>query len=270
MDNPISSKADMSYNYLKSAKKIICIGRNYAAHIKELNNPTPKQPFFFLKPISSVITPIAPGLARKELPRDSSYHGLSVDGSNAGPILIPSGVKVHHEVELALIMDKYVSNATEENFTPSDVYDSISGFALALDLTARNVQDEAKRKGLPWSIGKGFDTFLPISKFIPKESIANKQDLQNAFRLTCSVNGEPRQDGTTDLMLNPLHKIIQHISTMISLEPGDIILTGTPAGVGEIHPGDTISAELYENGKLLVDMKFDCDKRPGPYVYKET
>lgn len=261
----------MSFNYLKHAKKIICIGRNYAAHIKELNNPVPKQPFFFLKPLSSVATPISQVQRPKVLPNGFSYCGLNDDGSNPSPIFVPNGVTVHHEIELALIMDKYISNVSLSDFKPQDVYDSISGVSLALDLTARNVQDEAKKKGLPWSIGKGFDTFCPISEFISKEHLKkDSHNLQNVFRLTCSVNGVTKQDGTSDLMLNSLHKVIQHISTMISLEPGDIILTGTPAGVGELHPGDNIQGELYYHDKKLIDMCFECEARPGPYFYKET
>lgn len=261
----------MSYNYLKAARKIICIGRNYAAHIKELNNATPKQPFFFLKPSSSIITPIDSVNSRKLLPEGCSYNGLNDNGTNPSPIYVPNGVVIHHEIELALVMDRYLSNATASEFQAQDVYDSISGVSLALDLTARNVQDGAKKKGLPWTIAKGFDTFLPISSFIPKEKlIKDKENLQDVFRLTCSVNGTKRQDGSTDLMLNSLHKIIQHISTMISLEPGDIILTGTPAGVGELHPGDEIQCELYYDDSKLIDMSFGCEQRPGPYVYKET
>ncbi|AQZ12734.1 FMP41 (YNL168C) [Zygosaccharomyces parabailii] len=261
----------MSFAYLKNARKIICIGRNYAAHIKELNNATPKQPFFFLKPTSSLITPIDQEHVRKQMPTNFSYHGLNEDGTNPSPILVPKGVIIHHEVELALVMDKYVSNVSPGEFGPEDVYHAIRGFSLALDLTARNVQDEAKKKGLPWSIGKGFDTFCPISHFIPKEQLKkDKQNLQDVFRLTCSVNGIKRQDGTSDLMLNSLHKIIQHISTMITLEPGDIVLTGTPAGVGELHPGDEVKAELYCREEKLVYMSFGCEARPGPYIYKET
>lgn len=261
----------MSFNYLKNAKKIICVGRNYAAHIKELNNLTPKQPLFFLKPLSSVITPINQSHLRKSLSNGFSYNGMNEDGTNPSPILAPNGVIIHHEIELALIMNEYVSNVSPGEFHPKDVYESISGISLALDLTARNVQDEAKKKGLPWSIGKGFDTFCPMSEFIPKEQLKlDSQNLQDAFRLKCSVNGVKRQDGTSDLMLNSLHKIIQHISTMISLEPGDIILTGTPAGVGELHPGDSIQGELYYHDKKLIDMTFGCERRPGPYVYKET
>ncbi|CAI4050007.1 hypothetical protein N7582_004807 [Saccharomyces uvarum] len=259
----------MSYNYLKAARKVICIGRNYAAHIKELNNTTPKQPFFFLKPTSSIVTPLSSSLANTKRPTNSSFNGLNEDGTNPGPIFIPRGVKVHHEIELALIVNKHLSNVAQ--MKPEEVYESISGVALALDLTARNVQEEAKKKGLPWTICKGFDTFMPISSLISRERLStNKSNLQDIFRIKCSVNGELRQDGGTGLMLHPLHKILQHISTMISLEPGDIVLTGTPAGVGELKPGDRVHCELLQNNDKLVDMHFECENRPGPYEFKET
>lgn len=162
----------MSYNYLKAARKIICIGRNYAAHIKELNNSTPKQPFFFLKPTSSIVTPLSSSLVKTTRPANSTFNGLNEDGTNPGPIFIPRGVKVHHEIELALIVSKHLSNVTK--MKPEEVYDSISGVALALDLTARNVQDEAKKKGLPWTISKGFDTFMPISAIVSREKFSSK------------------------------------------------------------------------------------------------
>lgn len=261
----------MSYNYLKSARKVMCIGRNYAAHIKELNNATPNQPFFFLKPTSSIITPIDAKSNRKAPSGNATYQGLNEDGTNPSPIYIPKGVVVHHEIELALVINKYISNVEASEFGPKQVFDAISGVFLALDLTARNVQDEAKKKGLPWSIAKGFDTFLPCSKLIPKEQLVkDKENLQDVFRLSCSVNGSARQDGTTDLMLHPLHKIIQHISTMVSLEPGDIVLTGTPAGVGKLAPGDVIESSLHYHDDKVIEMTFNCEERPGPYVFRET
>ncbi|SCV02039.1 LAME_0G20164g1_1 [Lachancea meyersii CBS 8951] len=261
----------MDYSYLKHIRKIICIGRNYAAHIKELNNPTPKQPFFFLKPSSSILTPPVNVESIDNIgPENCTYSGLKSDGSNSGKILIPRGVKVHHEVELALVMSQNVSNASKDAFGPKELYDSISGVALSLDLTARNVQDEAKKKGLPWSIGKGFDTFLPISGFIPKRDLGDPASFQNAFRLKCEVNGVTRQDGTTDLMLTPMHEIVQHISTVMSLESGDLVLTGTPAGVGELHANDTVTSYLYHGDKLLTKMTFACAEKPGPYEFKET
>ncbi|CCE63707.1 hypothetical protein TPHA_0F02260 [Tetrapisispora phaffii CBS 4417] len=264
----------MSYQYLKAAPKVICIGRNFAAHIQELNSATPKQPFFFLKPKSAIITQFSKHLPKEDQLRisgDESFHGLNENGTNPGHILLPNGTEVHHEIEVALVMNKYLSNVSEANFKASDVYDSISGIALALDLTARNVQAEAKKKGLPWSIPKGFDTFLPMSQFINKDILtAHKDNLQDVFNLKCSVNGELRQNASSDLMLVTFHKIIQHISTKITLEPGDIILTGTPAGVGQLNPGDHISGELFYNGKKIINMEFDCLQRPGPFVYRET
>jgi len=266
----------MSFEYLKDAKKIICIGRNYAAHIKELNNPTPKQPFFFLKPSSSIITPvtdssIAPPHSKFAADSISSvytFQGLQANGTNPSPVYLPKGTEVHHEVEIALVLDKYISNAKPGVEIP--VLDYIRGVSLALDLTARNVQDEAKKKGLPWTIGKGFDTFLPMSELIPKEKLNQNVDFQKSFDLTCKVNNELKQSGNTDLMLNGFSKILQHISTMITLQPGDIVLTGTPAGVGPLVPGDVIECELFQNGEKLTEMKFDCVEKPGPYEFKET
>lgn len=261
----------MSFSYLKNARKVICIGRNYAAHIKELNNATPKQPFFFLKPTSSIVTELKQNNVPKTI-LNESFAGLNKDGSNPGNILIPKGVLVHHEVELALVMDKFISNATEKEITAENVWDNIRGVSLSLDLTARNVQDEAKAKGLPWTIGKGFDTFLPISEFIEKDKLLQKYkatELQNNFNLRCSVNNQLRQNGSTSLMINPIHKLIQHISTMLTLEPGDIVLTGTPDGVGKIEVGDTIDAQLFLGDQEITRLSFDCEQRPGPYVYNQ-
>lgn len=257
----------MSFSYLNSAKKIICIGRNYAAHIKELGNTASEEPFFFLKPSSSIVTP--EGFGRNRLADTGfSFRGLNEDGTNPGKIMIPRGVTVHHEVELALVMDDYVSNLREDALKASDVYKRIRGVALALDLTARNVQAEAKRKGLPWTIGKGFDTFLPIGPMIPRtEFESSSSNLQGSFNLKCIVNSEKRQDGSTSLMLFPMHKILQHISTIISLEPGDIVLTGTPAGVGPLVPGDRVQAQLYNGAVMISSLDFDCIQRPGPYEY---
>ena len=215
------------------------------------------------------MTPLSSSLVKTTRPANSTFNGLNEDGTNPGPIFIPRGVKVHHEIELALIVSKHLSNVTK--MKPEEVYESISGVALALDLTARNVQDEAKKKGLPWTISKGFDTFMPISAIVSREKFSSyKSNLQDIFRVKCSVNGQLRQDGGTNLMLHPLHKILQHISTMISLEPGDIILTGTPAGVGELKLGDHVHCELLQNNDNIVDMNFECENRPGPYEFRET
>ncbi|SGZ56653.1 CIC11C00000000280 [Sungouiella intermedia] len=231
----------MSLKYIDNAKKILCIGRNYAAHIKELNNAAPMQPFFFLKPSSSVLRP------------------------NSGPFLVPSGVVAHYEVELAIILNKTLKNLPE-SFSPLEALDAIDGYALAIDFTARNVQDEAKKKGLPWSIGKGFDTFLPLSNFIEKSKIADPYNV----RLQLAVNGETKQDDMTNLMLFPIHKILSHMSSIMTLEKGDLILTGTPKGVGAVKPGDHITASLSVGDEVIESLDFNAEQKPGPYVYKET
>lgn len=231
----------MSLRYIDNARKILCIGRNYAAHIKELNNATPMEPFFFLKPSSSVLRP------------------------NSGPFLVPSGVVAHHEVELALILNKTLKDLPE-SFSSEEALDAIDGYALAIDFTARNVQDEAKKKGLPWSIGKGFDTFLPLSNFIEKSKI---QDPYNV-RLQLAVNGETKQDDLTNLMLFPIHKILSHMSCIMTLEKGDLILTGTPKGVGTVKPGDHVTASLSVGDEVVETLDFEAEQKLGPYIYKET
>lgn len=229
--------------YIDNARKILCIGRNYAAHIKELNSAKPQQPFFFLKPSSSILKP------------------------NNGPFLVPKGTVVHHEVELGIILNKTLVDLPE-SFSHEEALDCIDGYALSIDMTARNVQDEAKKKGLPWSIGKGFDTFLPLSQFIPKSQIPDPYDVE----LSLSINGQVKQKDRTDLMIFPIHKILSHMSAIMTLEKGDLILTGTPKGVGPVVPGDKIKATITTGGNILNDatIEIDTEQKPGPYEFKET
>lgn len=184
---------------------------------------------------------------------------------NAGPFLVPKGVVVHHEVELAFTLNKDLKNLPA-TFSPEEALESIEGYALTIDMTARNVQDEAKKKGLPWSIGKGFDTFLPVSNFIPKEKIPDPYNVE----LVLKINGEVKQQDKTNLMLFPIHKILSHMSSIMTLEKGDLILTGTPKGVGPINPGDKIEAYLLVDGKVIEEIKLDAEQKPGPYEYKQT
>jgi 2-keto-4-pentenoate hydratase/2-oxohepta-3-ene-1,7-dioic acid hydratase in catechol pathway len=234
----------MAFNYAREARKILCIGRNYAAHIAELNNTKPSQPFYFLKPSSSILE------------------------QGTGPVLIPKGTIVHHEVELAVVLNKTLKNCDPATFTEKDALEAIEGYALAIDFTARNVQDEAKKKGLPWSIGKGFDTFCPLSSFIPKDKIPDPYNVE----LYLSINGEQKQRDLTSLMIFPIHKILSTMSCVMTLEKGDIILTGTPKGVGPVVPGDHITAGLLVDGKEIEEAKLDLpvEQKPGPYEYRET
>lgn len=232
----------MSFNYIQKAGKFLCIGRNYMAHIKELNNAKPTEPFFFLKPSSAVLLP------------------------NNGPVLVPKNVIVHHEIELACVIGKTLKDLDPETFGPEEALDAIEGYALAIDMTARNVQDAAKKKGLPWTIGKGFDTFMPLSPFISKEKIPDPYKVE----LNLKVNDDHRQQDLTSLMIFPIHKFLSKMSSIMTLEAGDVILTGTPKGVGSIKPGDVIEAWCNIDGKLVegTKMRFDVAQKPGPYVFK--
>ncbi|KAJ6024904.1 hypothetical protein N7540_005701 [Penicillium herquei] len=232
----------MASSIRANCRKIMCIGRNYADHIAELNSATPKQPFFFLKPASSILIP------------------------GAGPVLRPKGVSLHYEVELGLVMGKTIRDLDPED--EKSAFDAIESYVLAIDMTARNVQDEAKKKGLPWSIAKGFDTFLPISEVIAKSRIPNPHD---AF-LRLRVGDVERQADSTSLMLHRIPKQLAQISRVMTLEKGDIVLTGTPKGVGEVKAGDVMYASIevdgkeIEEGRIVVEVK-DSESR---YEFKET
>jgi len=202
--------------------KILCIGRNYVDHIKELGNEASVAPVIFMKPASSVI------------------------GENEEVVIPAYSDNCHHEAELALLVGKSSKDISEET-----ALSCLAGYGVAIDLTLRDVQDELKKKGLPWDIAKGFDTACPLSKFIPAGQVADPQNLI----ITMKVNGELRQNGSTSLMIHTVAKIISHLSTIFTLEPGDIILTGTPAGVSRVVAGDLLSAEIGGVGKIEVRVK---------------
>ncbi|TVY52537.1 putative hydrolase [Lachnellula cervina] len=227
---------------LKKASKVVCIGRNYADHITELSNTKPKQPFFFLKPASSILPP------------------------GAGPVIRPKGVDLHYEVELALILGKRVKDLEAED--EKGALDAIESYALSIDMTARNAQNEAKKKGLPWDIAKGFDTFLPVSEIIAKSAIPDPHKVE----LYLDVNGKSRQADSTELMLFRIPRILSDISKVMTLEKGDIILTGTPKGVGAVVPGDVIKAGLKVGGKELEEAKIEVvvEESTSTYEFKET
>ncbi|KFH48102.1 putative hydrolase-like protein [Hapsidospora chrysogenum ATCC 11550] len=227
---------------LKQASKVVCIGRNYADHIAELNNMKPKQPFFFLKPPSSIVLP------------------------GQGACQRPKGVDLHYEVELALVIGKLVRDLRADD--TQGALDAIRAYAIAIDMTARNVQNEAKKKGLPWDIAKGFDTFLPMSNVIPKTAIADPHDVE----LFLEVNGETRQKGSTNLMIYQIPRILSDISKVMALQPGDIVLTGTPAGVGPVVPGDVMRAGVRVGGKELEEGKINIpvEESTSSYSFAET
>ncbi|KAK3620451.1 hypothetical protein LTR56_022731 [Elasticomyces elasticus] len=226
----------------RNCRKVICIGRNYADHVKELNNQRPKQPFFFLKPPSSILLP------------------------GEGPVLRPNGVNMHFEIELGLVIGKQVKDLQTED--DSEILQYIDSYLLSIDMTARNVQNEAKKKGLPWSIAKGFDTFLPVSGPVSKEVLADPHNVE----LYLKVNGEVKQEDSTELMLFRIPRQLSDISKVMTLEKGDIVLTGTPKGVGTVQTGDVMECGLRIGGKEVEEakMRVEVKDKGGNYEFAET
>ena len=199
--------------------KIIAIGRNYAEHAKELNNPVPTEPLLFIKPGSCVV------------PMDESFSIPEDRGA------------VHYEAEIAVLIGKPLSKKPDAE----EVLDAISGFAPALDLTLRELQDKLKAKSYPWEVAKSFDGACVLAPFVPGDALPDLTDI--GIRLT--LNGEVRQDGNSRDMLNPILPLIQHICGHFSLQPGDVILTGTPVGVGPLRSGDRLQLELLGQSRFI-------------------
>jgi acylpyruvate hydrolase len=201
--------------------KILCLGRNYRAHAEEMKAEVPESPVVFLKPSTALL-------------------------SSGSTIRIPQcSHDVHYEVELVVMIGK------EGKFIPqSKAFDFVQGYGVGLDMTLRDVQAEAKKKGLPWSVAKGFDTSAPVSEFVPAASVHDPHHLT----LTLDVNGAARQRGNTADMIFPIDRVIEYLSSVFTMEPGDLIFTGTPEGVGQVHPGDRLHAELQSLTSLDVDV----------------
>jgi acylpyruvate hydrolase len=200
--------------------KIICIGRNYTDHAKELNNPVPKEPVFFMKPDTSLLINNKPFF----------YPPFSSD--------------LHHEVELVVQINK-VGKTIAEKFAHR-YYDEIG---IGIDFTARDLQQKAKEKGLPWEIAKAFEGSAPISNFVKLDSLANRKNIP--FHL--DINGKTVQTGNSNEMIFSIDQIIAYVSQFFPLKTGDLIFTGTPAGVGPVQINDRLQA--YIGDQLLLDFK---------------
>ncbi|MCK5068566.1 MAG: fumarylacetoacetate hydrolase family protein [Bacteroidales bacterium] len=199
--------------------KIICIGRNYVAHARELNNEVPERPVFFMKPDSALVISNRPFF----------YPGFSSD--------------VHHELEVVIRISR-LGRSIEERYAGR----YFNEVGLGVDFTARDLQAEQKKKGLPWEIAKGFDYSAPVSEFFP---VKNYKDLRKlSFRL--DLNGKTVQDGNTSLMIFSFEKIISYVSRFMTLKTGDLIFTGTPAGVGPVAIDDRL--EAYLEGEKVMDF----------------
>jgi 2-keto-4-pentenoate hydratase/2-oxohepta-3-ene-1,7-dioic acid hydratase in catechol pathway len=197
---------------LPRPSKIVCIGRNYVEHARELGNEMPERPLLFLKPPSSLI------------------------GSGDAIRLPAASKQVEHEAEIAVVIGKRAVDVSADR-----ALNYVAGYAPLNDVTARDLQ----RADGQWTRGKGFDTFCPVGEMAPAEGV----DPQ-ALEVICRVNGEVRQHGRAADMAFPIPRLIEYITAVMTLEPGDLIATGTPAGVGRLVDGDVVEVEVVGIGTL--------------------
>lgn len=201
----------MTIDDLPRPTKIVCVGRNYAEHAKELGNEAPSEPILFLKPPSAL------------LPHEGTIVRPAISN------------RVDHEGELAIIIGREAKNVRQ-----ADWREYVLGFTCANDVTARDIQ----KKDVQFTRGKGFDTFCPLGP-----TVVSDLDVSD-LRVTARVNGEVRQDGRTSQMMFPPPFLIEFISSIMTLMPGDVILTGTPSGVGPLAAGDVVEVEIEGIGVL--------------------
>lgn len=199
--------------------KAVCVGRNYAQHAKELNNPIPEQPLLFLKPSTSFV-PLSPSFS---LPADAG--------------------ECHHELEVALLIGQTLTAATAEQARAA-----IVGISLGLDLTLRDRQQALKTAGHPWEIAKAFDGALPLAPFLAANEVPDLTALEFALQ----VNGDWRQRGNTADMLTPMLPLLVYMSRIFTLLPGDVVMTGTPAGVAALHSGDELVLTLADRARFTT------------------
>ena len=202
--------------------KIICIGRNYLAHVKELDNALPTEPMFFMKPDTALLP------AGEPFPYP--------DFSN----------KVHYETELVLRICKTGKSIDKE--TASEYYDTIT---VGIDFTARDLQSECKAKGHPWEIAKSFDYSAPVGEFKKINSLKNPEDIAFGMKL----NGVWVQQGHSRDMIFSFNRIIAHVSRFVTLQENDLVFTGTPQGVGEVHVGDKLQLFLEDTPMFEFEIK---------------
>ena len=208
--------------------KLLCIGRNYAAHVREMGDVAdlPAEPVVFLKPSTALV-------------------------GTGGTVVLPrQSQDVHHEVELVAVIGRGGRHIAE-----ADALGHVAAYALGLDLTARDLQARAKAEKGPWSVAKGFDTFAPLGPLTPADKVADPQ----ALTLVLRVNGEVRQQGTTDHMIFPVARLVSYLSSVFTLEPGDLLYTGTPEGVGPVRAGDRLEATGTGLAPLVVSAVAEGD-----------
>jgi len=195
--------------------KIVCVGQNYLKHIEEMKATRPEKPVLFLKPGTALLGPDEP----IRLPAFSS--------------------EIHHEVELVVVVGRQMRRAAADH-----AFECVAGYAVGLDLTARDWQREAKKQGGPWAVAKGFDGAAPVSEVASAEDVGDPGDLAIELR----VNGAVRQSARTSEMIFKVPELLAYASGIFTLEPGDLVFTGTPSGVGLIQSGDVLDARIERIG----------------------
>ena len=204
--------------------KVVCLGRNYLEHAKEFNAPVPSEPVFFVKTLNSILTEGKPIIYPRILYENEEFN------------------RVDHEVELAFILSKRCKKVSSEH-----AFDYIQGYSVFLDITARKMQIFDRNKNLPWYRSKNFDTFSVIGpRIVPPNEIEDPHNLN----IELKVNGEVKQSSNTSYMIFKIPRIMEYISSFLTLEQGDIVATGTPSGVGPIQPGDIIKASIEKVGEI--------------------
>ncbi|WP_298290258.1 fumarylacetoacetate hydrolase family protein [uncultured Litoreibacter sp.] len=202
-------------------RRVFCVGRNYEAHVREMGNDTREPPFFFMKPADAVVP-------------------------NNAAIAYPSATsELHHEVELVVAL-----GAGGKDVSPEQALGLIWGAAVGIDLTRRDLQAQAKSKGRPWDMAKGFDASAPIAPLVQMADVTSL----SSGKIWLSVNGRTRQDANLADMIWPVADCIAHLSTLVELAPGDLIMTGTPAGVAALSPGDEVVAGITGLPDLKVSI----------------
>lgn len=213
MEKPIIPGLDIP------VRTIYCIGRNYAKHAAEMGSKVPDKPLVFLKPVGTICY------------KDSIIH------------LPEYSQDVHFEAEIVVAISKSGKNIAREN-----ALDFIAGIGSGIDFTARDIQREAKQKGHPWSVAKGYDQFAPIGEFVPVAEIENINDLD----VKLFQNGFIKQHGNSSEMIFPIDELISYLSGIFSLHRGDLIFTGTPEGVGPVQSGDVLEVHFHDQSHNLT------------------
>ena len=205
--------------------KLLCIGRNYAEHVREMGDvqDLPEEPVVFLKPATALV-------------------------ASGGEVCIPpQSNDVHHEVEIVAVIGRGGKHIPE-----AKALDYVAAYALGLDMTARDIQRQAKDNRAPWSVAKGFDTFAPLGPLTDAGAVPDPQ----ALDLKLTVNGEVRQAGSTRDMIFPFALVVAYLSRIFTLEPGDLVYTGTPEGVGPVEKGDVLEATASgPDGLVLAPLR---------------